>query len=153
VRARSSLRVWSIAGFKPLFEGSDKEQGALRPSPVTAMLGVWLFGIVELFWTRWCHCRRREIIGDARTPPRLLFKVWDRVFFVFLWFLVVFLWLFMHGASPESIKGVYDFNSYWFWCFLWFHYIAHPRVFLIYHFLILKLISCSIELANMFRKV
>ena len=69
VHARSPLRVWSISGFKPYFQGSDKGIGAFRPSLATAALGPITTGVVKLPWVHWYHCRRRGIIGDAGTPP------------------------------------------------------------------------------------
>ena len=89
MRARSSLRVWSIAGFEPLFEGSDKEQGALRSSPATAVLDPIIIGIVEFSWVYWHHCRHRRIIGDAWQAPWLLLRsgiLFSSISLNFYWF-------------------------------------------------------------------
>ena len=73
VHARSPLRVWSIAGFKPYLLGPDMRWGVFRPSPATAEGAACTFGIVEPFWVDWYHCRRREITGGAGAPPWSLF--------------------------------------------------------------------------------
>ena len=118
VRVWSSQRVWSVLGLNPIFRDPIKGLRPFRPSPATAMLGVWLFGIVKVSWAWWYHCRRLEFTGDAWQPPWLLFKGLSLISFNFYWFYLVFFDFSLQGASPKIKKGGYELIIHWFWCFL-----------------------------------
>ena len=152
-RAWSSQRVWSVLGLNPIFRDPIKGLRPFRPSPATAMLGVWLFGIVKISWAWWCYCRRLEFTGDAWQPPWLLFKGLSLISFDFYWFYLIFFDFSLQGASPEGIWVICKLNFHCFWCFLWFHYIASSKAYQIWDFSVLLFVSCLIEFVNTLRNV
>ena len=106
VRASLIQRVWSIMGFKPVFKGSDKAMGCFRSSLATARVKAWLFGIVRLPWTWWCHCRQLEVIENAGTPSWTVFIRWNLVFVDFFMISIDFsLILFAWSIARECIRG------------------------------------------------
>ena len=153
MRARLTQRVWSVLGFKPIFEGSDKPIGHFRPSQTTAAWVPITASIAWASWVDWSHCRHLEIAGEVWQAPWPLFKVWNWFLLRFLLIFTDFLDFFSQKASPEIKEDVHELVFHYIWCFLWFHYIASSRAYQTCDFSVLWFVSCLIEFVNTLRNV